>query len=276
MTLFGLSEAMTRLAIFVGLFIVFALIETLVPKRRRRYRRVQRWITNFGILASDYLLLAAVALIVPVAAAATAALAAANGWGLLNQVDWPIWVEWAIALVFFDFVIWGQHLVTHRVPILWRLHRVHHTDEDIDASSAIRFHPIEILLSALVKSAGALLLGPAVAAVVLFEALVNGLALFNHANMRLPGWLDQTIRLLIVTPDMHRVHHSVVRRETDSNFGFGLSIWDRLFRTYVAQPEAGHDKMVLGLSQWQDERPNNLGWTLALPFNEPPRSKPDQ
>jgi sterol desaturase/sphingolipid hydroxylase (fatty acid hydroxylase superfamily) len=162
--------------------------------------------------------------------------------------------------------------VTHKIPILWRFHRVHHTDEDLDASSAIRFHPVEIVFSIFVKAAAVVLLGAPALVVVVFEALVNGSALFNHANMKLPASVDRVIRLVFVTPDMHRIHHSVVRRETDSNYGFALSLWDRLFRTYNAEPEAGHDGMVVGLDTWQDEAPTRLLWSLSLPFRNPPPS----
>jgi len=164
-----------------------------------------------------------------------------------------------------DFVIWAQHLVTHKIPLLWRLHQVHHADTDMDVTTAIRFHPIEIALSMLLKIGIVYALGPTAFAVILFEILLNGSAMFNHANIRLPQKLDRIVRLLIVTPDMHRVHHSDIRAEHDSNYGFSLSIWDRLFGTYVAQPSKGHDAMTVGL-RWQDARPLSLGWNLLLPF----------
>lgn len=187
------------------------------------------------------------------------------GWGLFNQLNWPIWVEIVLSILLLDFAIWAQHLITHKVPLFWRFHRVHHADRDMDVTTAVRFHPVEILASMLLKIGLVYLLGPQALAVLLFEVLLNGTALFNHANISLPRAVDRIVRLVLVTPDMHRVHHSVLRAEHDSNFGFALSIWDRIFGTYVSQPAGGHDGMKVGL-QWQDERPARLGWALWLPF----------
>ena len=275
MTIFGLSEGVFRLSLFISIFAVMAVLEALLPRRRRRHARLKRWATNFGVLASSYVLVALVGLIVPVTATLSAVFVQSQGLGLFNLTAWPGWIEGTIAFIVLDFVIWAQHLVMHKVPILWRFHRVHHTDEDLDASSAIRFHPVEIVFSIFVKSAAVLLIGAPAIIVLVFEALVNGSALFNHANVRLPDWLDRTIRLLFVTPDMHRVHHSIHNQETDSNYGFALSIWDRLFRTYVPEPRDGHDGMVVGLREWQDEAPTQLAWSLLLPFRNPPASAPD-
>jgi sterol desaturase/sphingolipid hydroxylase (fatty acid hydroxylase superfamily) len=271
-TFFGLSAGALRFGLFMGIFILMASLETLAPRRKRRHARVKRWLTNFGIMVSSYVATALVALVIPVTAVVSAFYAGDHGIGLFNALSFPAWIEGAIAFVVLDFVIWAQHLVTHKIPVLWRFHRVHHTDEDLDASSAIRFHPVEIVFSVFVKSAAVVLLGAPAVAVVLFEAAVNGSALFNHANLRLPGWLDKALRTVLVTPDMHRVHHSTLRDEIDSNYGFALSIWDRAFRTYVPQPRGGHDGMVLGLADWQDDAPTRLGWVLALPFRNPPRS----
>ena len=168
-------------------------------------------------------------------------------------------------IIILDFVIWAQHLITHKVPMLWRLHRVHHADVDMDVTTAIRFHPVEIALSMGLKIGVVYLLGPAAIAVILFEIILNGTAMFNHANIRLPLRLDALVRRILVTPDMHRVHHSVHRHEHDSNYGFSLSVWDRMFGTYIAQPAQGHDDMAVGLD-WQDDRPARLGWSLRLPF----------
>lgn len=272
MTFFGLSEGAFRLTLFAGIFLIMALLEAWLPRRKRRHTRAKRWTTNFGIMAADYVAVLAVTFVIPVTAIVTAHFATENGWGLLNIVGMPAWLEWLIAIVVLDFVIWGQHVLTHKIPILWRLHRVHHSDEDLDATSAVRFHPLEILFSIIVKSIAVLLLGPAAVVVVIFEALVNGSALFNHANFRLPLGIDKWTRLLFVTPDMHRVHHSIIPRETDSNYGFALSIWDRLFGTYIDQPSKGHDDMIVGLSEWQAGEPAKLGWSLALPFWSPPKS----
>ena len=168
-------------------------------------------------------------------------------------------------MLIFDFAIWLQHLITHKVPLLWRLHRVHHADVDMDVTTAIRFHPVEIALSMLLKIGLVYLLGPAAIAIVIFEIILNGTAMFNHSNLALPAGLDRIMRKVLVTPDMHRVHHSVQRSEHDSNYGFCLSIWDQLFGTYIEQPKDGHDAMQVGL-EWQDDRPSKLGWSLALPF----------
>lgn len=275
MTIFGLSEGALRFGLFASIFVIMSILETMLPRRERRFSRTQRWSTNLGVLLADYGSVAAVTVVIPISATISAMWAQANGWGVLNLVDLPVWLEWIIAFAFLDFVIWGQHVVTHKVPVLWRIHRVHHSDEDLDASSAIRFHPLEIVLSIFTKSAAILLLGPAAIAVVLFEAMVNGSAMFNHANFKLPLGVDRIVRWLFVTPDMHRVHHSVLRHETDSNYGFALAIWDRIFGTYKDQPDAGHEDMVIGLPNWQDEKPTKLLWTLALPFRNPPASKKD-
>ncbi|MBL4599180.1 MAG: sterol desaturase family protein, partial [Rhizobiaceae bacterium] len=167
-----------------------------------------------------------------------------------------------------DFAIWFSHLASHKVPIFWRIHRMHHSDIDIDVTTAIRFHPVEIILSMFWKYLIVLALGAPAASVLVFEIVLNGGALFNHANFKLPLSIDKVLRLLIVTPDMHRVHHSIIRKETDSNYGFNLSIWDRMFGTYIDQPSKGHDEMTIGLKEWQDEKPARLDWILMVPFRK--------
>lgn len=259
------DETLIRLSVFFGLFILLALIETLAPRRPLRVSRSRRWITNWAMSIANTMTLRALALALPFLAVGAAIDAGSLGIGLLNKTDWPFWVETAIAILFFDFAIWLQHLITHKVPLLWRLHRVHHADRDLDVTTAIRFHPIEIAMSMGIKIGLVYVLGPSALAIILFEILLNGTAMFNHANINLPLWADRWIRMILVTPDMHRVHHSVDRTEHDSNYGFALSIWDRMFGTYIAQPRDGHDAMVIGL-QWQDERPSKLGWSLWLPF----------
>jgi len=259
------NEALIRLSAFLGLFVIFTLIETIVPRKARRQGRPGRWFTNLTLVVVNTLTVRLMAVALPFIAVGAAIDAAQNGWGLFNLTDWPVWLEVALAIVALDFAIWLQHLLTHKIPILWRLHRVHHADRDIDVTTALRFHPLEIALSMLLKIGLVYLLGPAALAVILFEIILNGTAMFNHANMRLPQWLDGLVRTVLVTPDMHRVHHSVHRAEHDSNYGFALSIWDRIFHTYVAQPKDGHDKMTIGL-EWQDKRPARIGWVLALPF----------
>lgn len=258
-------ETIIRLGVFIGLFALFATLEAWAPRRVRSQKRSTRWLTNWGITIANTIALRALAFGLPLLAVGAAIDAAQNGWGLFNQLDWPTGVEIILAVLIFDFAIWAQHLITHKVPLLWRLHRVHHADVDLDVTTAIRFHPVEIALSMLLKIGLVYLLGPAALAVILFEILLNGTAMFNHANIKLSPTMDRVLRLVLVTPDMHRVHHSVDRDEHDSNYGFALSIWDRMFRTYIPQPRDGHEEMKIGL-EWQDDRPSRLGWSLALPF----------
>jgi sterol desaturase/sphingolipid hydroxylase (fatty acid hydroxylase superfamily) len=258
-------ETLIRLSIFLGLFVLLASAEALLPRRPRKIARSKRWVTNWAITLLNTGMLRLMAFALPLLAVGAAVDAEQNGWGLFNLLNWPSWLEILLAVLFFDFAIWLQHLITHKVPLLWRLHRVHHADTEIDVTTAIRFHPIEIALSMLLKVGLVYLMGPEALAIILFEIILNGTAMFNHSNLALPLWLDRILRLVLVTPDMHRVHHSVHRSEHDSNYGFSLSIWDKLFRTYIAQPKAGHDDMKIGL-QWQDDRPSKLGWSLWLPF----------
>ncbi len=259
------NETLIRLSVFLGLFALFAIIETIIPRRARPVPRNRRWFTNWGLTFIDSATLNLMALVIPVMSVGAAIDASANGLGLFNNVGWPAWVEVLAAILILDFVIWGQHLITHKIPLLWRLHQVHHADRDMDVTTAIRFHPLEIALSMLLKIGLIYILGPSAFAVILFEIILNGSALFNHANIRLSPRVDAIVRTVFVTPDMHRVHHSVIREEHDSNYGFSLSIWDHIFRTYVAQPSLGHDDMEIGL-RWQDERPSKLLWVLKLPF----------
>jgi sterol desaturase/sphingolipid hydroxylase (fatty acid hydroxylase superfamily) len=263
----GQNDGLLRLAVFAGVFVVMAAIELVRPKRRLTVSKARRWLTNLGIAGTDMLVLRLMAMLaVPVAAVAAAYFAREHGLGLLNEVAWPYWIKVAIALLVLDLAIWFQHLVSHKVPIFWRLHRVHHADRDIDVTTAVRFHPIEIALSMLWKILVVVLLGASPFAVFLFEVILNACAMFNHANIALPSWLDGVLRLFIVTPDMHRVHHSVVRNEHDRNYGFNLSLWDRLFRTYLAEPKAGQEGMTIGLTPYQTEAPTKFVWSLALPF----------
>lgn len=266
-TLFDQSDNLIRLAVFVGIFLAMALLELGWPKRTLVASKGRRWLTNLGIsVTASIVLRLMAALAVPVAAIAAAFYAQENGIGLLNTVDWPEWVKIVVALAALDLAIWAQHLASHKIPILWRFHKVHHADRDIDVTTAVRFHPVEIALSMIWKIVVVVPLGASPLAVFLFEVILNGCAMFNHANIALPNWLDRILRLVIVTPDMHRVHHSVLRREHDSNYGFNLSVWDRAFRTYTAQPEGGHQRMRIGLTPYQSEDPTHLGWSLLLPF----------
>lgn len=259
------DEALIRLSFFGGLFLLFAALETLAPRRARAVPRAGRWFTNLAMVTLDGLVLRAMAVGMPFLAVGAAVDAWRLGWGIFNTVAVPFWVASLLSILILDFAIWLQHLITHKVPLFWRFHRVHHADRDFDVTTAVRFHPVEIAASMLLKIGVIYLIGAPALAVLAFEILLNGTALFNHANLRLPRWLDGLLRLVIVTPDMHRVHHSALRHEHDSNYGFALSIWDRIFRTYRAQPEAGHDGMTVGL-EWQDDRPTKLGWSLWLPF----------
>ena len=258
-------EALIRFSIFFGLFVLLALIESYAPRRARVQARGGRWITNWGMTIVNAAALRLLAIALPFLAVGAAIDANANGIGLFNVVDLPLWLEMLLTILILDWAIWAQHLVTHKVPLLWRLHQVHHSDRDLDVTSAIRFHPIEIALSMILKIGLVYLLGPAAVAVIAFEILLNATAMFNHANLAIPEKIDRWLRLVIVTPDMHRVHHSDDRAEHDANYGFALSIWDRIFGTYIAQPAKGHDGMTVGL-RWQDNRPARLDWALLLPF----------
>lgn len=261
------SDGAIRLAVFASVFLVMALIELGAPRRRLIAPKGRRWLTNLGISVTGTVLIRLMAMLaVPLAAIAAASYAEAHRIGLLNQLDWPEWLKIAVALLVLDLAIWAQHLASHKIPLFWRLHRVHHADRDIDVTTAVRFHPIEIGLSMLWKIVVVMAIGAGPLAVFLFEVILNACAVFNHANIALPAWLDRPLRLLVVTPDMHRVHHSVLWREHDSNYGFNLSVWDRLFRTYTAEPEGGHQGMTIGLTPYQSEAPTTFGWSLLLPF----------
>ncbi|MGA8689536.1 MAG: sterol desaturase family protein [Methyloceanibacter sp.] len=266
----GQSDGLSRFAVFLGVFLVMASVELIRPKRRLTVSKARRWLTNLGIAGIDALVLRLMTMLaVPVAAVAAAFFARERGLGLLNQVAWPDWIKLGIALLVLDLAIWAQHLVSHKVPLFWRIHQVHHADRDIDVTTAVRFHPIEIALSMLWKIVVVVPLGASPFAVFLFEVILNACAMFNHANIALPSWLDRSLRLFIVTPDMHRVHHSVLRSEHDQNYGFNLSLWDRLFRTYLAEPKAGQQGMTIGLNPYQSEAPTRFGWSLWLPFRRP-------
>lgn len=265
-------EVWLRLGTFLTILAVLAVAERLLPRRVRVQPVARRWATNLSIVAANSVLVRIMAALpVPLFAVAAAHAASVHGWGLLNMIELPAWMETAVAVVALDFAIWLQHVASHKMPALWRLHQVHHADRDIDVTTALRFHPVEIGLSMLWKIVWVVALGASALAVVLFEIILNAGAMFSHANLRLPAGVDRVLRLLIVTPDMHRVHHSVHRREHDSNYGFNLSIWDRLFRTYTAEPENGHENMTIGLTSYQNDGPSRLGWSLSLPFKSLPK-----
>ncbi len=259
-----LHEPAIRLGFFFGVFAAMALWELLAPRRAPSVSKAWRWTNNLGIV---FLNTALVRVVFPTTAVALALSAEAGGWGVLNHLALPTWLKIAAAVAALDFAIWLQHVTFHAVPALWRLHRVHHADLDYDVTTGARFHPIEILLSMLIKFAAILLLGPPAVAVLIFEVALNATSMFNHGNVRLPLSLDRLLRLALVTPDMHRVHHSIEDHETNSNFGFNLSLWDRLFGTYQAQPDAGHERMTIGIREHRDEREvDRLPGMLALPF----------
>jgi len=254
---------MVRLGVFLLVLALLAAFEMLAPRRRGEAQRWQRWPGNLGMLALDTVL---VRILFPTAAVGVALAAEANGVGLLNQIALPFRLAVVIAIVALDLAIYAQHRLFHAAPWLWRLHRVHHSDVAVDVTTGLRFHPAEILLSMLIKFGAVILLGAPALAVMLFEIILNATAMFSHANVRLPARADRVARRLLVTPDMHRVHHSIAARETASNFGFNLAIWDRLFGTYRAQPAAGHDAMRLGLPAFRGSRESRLDRMLWQPL----------
>jgi len=257
-------EPAIRMGFFFGILAVMALWEIAAPRRALTVSKAVRWANNLGLVFFNSFLLR---LIFPAAAVGVAAFAAEHGWGLLNYFEVPFVPAVVVSVVAMDFIIYLQHVLVHAVPTLWRLHRVHHADLDYDVTTGARFHPIEIILSMLIKFVTIVVLGPPVVAVVIFEVILNALAMFNHGNVRLPLGLDRVLRLFIVTPDMHRVHHSVEDNEANSNFGFNLSIWDRLFGTYIAQPRGGHEGMTIGIHCYRDPKQvDQLPGMLALPF----------
>lgn len=256
-------EMAARLGIFVAVFAALAAWELLAPRRALAVGRARRWPNNFGVLAVDVL---AVRLLVPAAAVGAALFAAGNGIGLFNWLQFRLSVGAILGFLVLDFAVWGQHWLFHHVPLLWRMHRMHHADLDIDVTTGFRFHPFEILISLAIKIALIVALGIPPVGVFVFEVVLNATAMFNHSNARMPAWLDRALRLIVVTPDMHRVHHSIVRRETDSNFGFNLPWWDWLFRTYRREPAAGHDGMTIGIPQFRDPKELRLDRMLTQPF----------
>jgi sterol desaturase/sphingolipid hydroxylase (fatty acid hydroxylase superfamily) len=257
-------EPVIRLSFFLGVFVLVGIWEVLAPRRALTVSKSLRWASNLGLVVLNTVL---VRLLFPVVAVGIAAFCAANGGGVLNHFHVPFWLAVPLAVMAMDFVIWLQHVMVHAVPALWRLHRVHHADLDYDLTTGSRFHPVEIVLSMLIKFATITVLGPPVVAVVIFEVLLNAAAMFNHGNVRLPAGLDRVLRWVIVTPDMHRVHHSVEIDETNSNFGFNLPWWDRLFGTYRAQPRAGQVVMTIGIHGHTDPREvARLDGMLLMPF----------
>ena len=258
------NEPIVRLTLFIGVFAVVAAWEVISPRRALTQPKGLRWANNLALTALNSIVLR---LLFPAAAVGVALFAQQQGWGLLNHFGLSFIAAIAITVVAMDFVVWLQHVMVHAIPLLWRLHRVHHADLDYDLTTGARFHTLEIILSMLIKFSTILLLGPPVMAVVIFEVLLNATAMFNHGNISIPEHVDRVLRLFVVTPDMHRVHHSVHAPLTNSNFGFNLPWWDRLFGTYVAQPPEGHLKMEIGLDTFRDPKQvERLPGMLMLPF----------
>lgn len=257
-------EVAIRLGCFGGVLAFMSIWESLAPRRRSE---PGAWGRKGSHLALVSLNSVAARLLVPMTAVSTALLAESRGWGLLHLVDWPGWCKFLLAVAALDLAIYLQHVLFHAVPVFWKLHRVHHADQEFDVTTGVRFHTLEILLSAWIKLGAVLLIGPSAVAMIAFEVLLNATSMFNHSNVRLPDRLDRTLRWFLVTPDMHRVHHSVLRRETDSNYGFSLPWWDYLLGTYVPQPQDGHEQMRIGLEEFPDrQQVSRLAGILWIPF----------
>jgi sterol desaturase/sphingolipid hydroxylase (fatty acid hydroxylase superfamily) len=261
------TELIARVAAFAGIFLAMAAYELWSPRLGRSEMigaiKSRRWFTNLSMVVISSVLLR---VIFPAAAVGAALWAQTRGWGLFPALGVNPLLAGIFAFLILDFAVWLEHLASHKIPILWRIHRMHHADTGFDVTTGLRFHPLEIVLSMIWKAAVVVALGAPALAVLIFEIVLNGTAMFNHSNIDLPLGLDRHLRKVVVTPDMHRVHHSIIRRETDSNYGFNFPFWDRLFHTYNAQPARGHEAMDIGLANWRDSRTARLGWALLLPF----------
>jgi sterol desaturase/sphingolipid hydroxylase (fatty acid hydroxylase superfamily) len=239
-----------------------AIYELISPRRILTTSKTLRWFNNLSMHALNSIMVRGLFPVIPIT---MAVLAVEGGWGLLNHYILPGWQAVIVSIIALDFIIYLQHVAFHTVPLCWRLHMVHHTDMDIDLTTGIRFHPVEIILSLIIKLAAVVVLGAPPLAVLIFEVVLNGTSLFSHGNVYMPGGVDRVLRLFLVTPDMHRVHHSVIMRETNTNFGFNLSWWDRLMGTYQDQPSQGHEGMTIGLGYFRDPKKLSLPWLLVLP-----------
>lgn len=256
------TEPTLRLAAFLSVLAAMALWEIAAPRRRGEFPRVIRWTNNLALVVVDTAILR---LTFPILAVGLAVMAEERGWGLFNNIDSPVWIAIIVSMLLLDLAIYLQHVMFHAVPGLWRLHRMHHADIDFDATTGLRFHPFEILISIIIKLTVVAALGPPAVAVLLFEVILNATAQFNHANIDLSRPVDRVLRLVVVTPDMHRVHHSVDPVETNSNYGFNLPWWDRLLGTYRAQPAKGHENMTIGIEQFRTRRDLWLDRMLIQP-----------
>lgn len=256
-------EPVIRATIFFGILLLIALWEILTPRRRQAIPRLGRWPSNLGIVVVDSLL---VRLVFPAAAVGFALYCESKGWGLFHAVDAPAWLAFVGSVLILDLAIYFQHILFHAVPTLWRFHRMHHADTEFDVTTGLRFHPVEVLLSMGIKIAVIAALGPPAVAVLVFEVILNATSMFNHGNVRIPSGFDYVLRWFVVTPEMHRVHHSIHRDETDSNFGFNLPWWDHIFGTYCAQPRDGHEGMTIGINRFRESREHWLDRMLLQPF----------
>lgn len=252
-----------RFITFLSIIGLVILWEFIRPKRDLTQNKSKRWFNNTALVILDTL---TVKVLLPFGAVGVAIWAEEKQLGLFNMFEFGSFLSLIAAFILLDLIIYWQHRLFHKVPLLWRLHQVHHADRDIDVSTALRFHPLEILLSIFIKFAAVILLGAPVLAVILFEVILNGMAMFNHGNIKLPKSLDALLRTVVVTPDMHRVHHSILKHETNSNYGFNISLWDRIFHSYHAQPDMGHQHMTIGLAQHQHQPTHSILWMLTLPF----------
>src|SRR6266446_4361497 len=264
-------EPFIRLGAFGGVWAAMAIWELVGPRRKQAIGRLVRWPNNLGVVVVDTLL---VRLVIPTTAVGLALVAQAHAWGLFNTIALPAWIAVVCSVILLDLAIYFQHVLFHAVPALWRLHRMHHADLEFDVTTGLRFHPIEILLSMGIKLGVVAALGTPAVAVLVFEVLLNATSMFNHGNVRLPAGIDRVLRRIVVTPEMHRVHHSVVPSETNSNFVFNLPWWDRLFGTYRAQPDAGHEGMTIGIAQFRDPSELRLDRLLMQPFRDDDRLYP--
>ncbi len=261
--LFFEYESMIRLGSFIGFFALLSLWEIMSPRRKLLNLRRFRWFSNLGLIVIASVL---VRFIFPAAAVGFAVMAEQQQWGFLYILQLPPALHYLLAFILLDLSLYFQHVMFHALPMFWRFHRVHHSDLDCDITTGVRFHPFEILISMLVKFLTIISIGAPVLVVVVFEIILNAASMFTHSNIRMPALLEKTWRWLMVTPDMHRIHHSILENESNSNFGFFLSVWDRLFGTYLAQPETGHEKMQLGVKHFRQPKWQNLRWLLYLPF----------
>ncbi|MDG1707465.1 MAG: sterol desaturase family protein [Emcibacteraceae bacterium] len=259
------NERNIRLGVFLSLLILFGVLEFIIPLAKRRARRWSQWFNNISITLINTVIMR---LLLPVMAVGISQYAATNEYGLFNLINIGLWPAFILSLLMLDMLIYGQHVMMHNVPLLWRLHRMHHTELGLDVTSAVRFHPIEILISMLIKMAFVLIMGIPAAAIIFFEVILNGLALFNHSNIKLPAFLERQLRKIFITPEIHWIHHSEIQNETNSNYGFNLVFWDKLFGTYIDKPTLDYPQMQQGLNEFGLEKPLSLAQLLISPFKD--------